>query len=44
MPLVDAIILTLICIGFVGFAALLAWGQYQTRDINRDKPLSRQSH
>jgi hypothetical protein len=35
MPLVDAIILALICTGFVGFAALLAWGQYQTRELDR---------
>jgi hypothetical protein len=33
MPLIDAITLTVICIGFVGFAALLAWGDYQTRGV-----------
>lgn len=33
MPLIDAIILTAFCIGFVGFAALLAWGDYQTREL-----------
>ena len=26
MPLIDAIILTAICVGFVGFAVVLAWG------------------
>ena len=32
MPLMDALILTAICIAFVGFALLLAWGDYKTRN------------
>lgn len=35
MTLVDAIILTAICIGFVGFAVVLAWGDYQTPNFKR---------
>jgi multisubunit Na+/H+ antiporter MnhC subunit len=35
MTLVDAIILTAICIGFVGFAVVLAWGDYQTANFKR---------
>jgi hypothetical protein len=35
MPLIDAIILTVICIGFLAFAALLAWGDYQTTGLKR---------
>jgi hypothetical protein len=33
MPLIDAIILTVICTGFLAFAALLVWGEYQTREL-----------
>jgi multisubunit Na+/H+ antiporter MnhC subunit len=32
MPLMDDLILTAICIAFVGFALLLAWGDYKTRN------------
>ena len=32
MPLIDAIILTAIC---VGFAVVLAWGDYQTTNLRR---------
>ena len=35
MTLIDAIILTAICIGFVGFAVVLAWGDYQTANLKR---------
>jgi hypothetical protein len=35
MPLMDTIILTAICIGFVGFAHVLVWGDYQTRNFKR---------
>ena len=35
MPLIDTIILTTICIGFVGFALVLVWGDYQTRNLKR---------
>jgi multisubunit Na+/H+ antiporter MnhC subunit len=35
MPLIDAIILTAICIGFVGFAVVLVWGDYQTMNYKR---------
>ena len=35
MTLVDVIILTAICIGFVGFAVVLAWGDYQTANFKR---------
>jgi multisubunit Na+/H+ antiporter MnhC subunit len=32
MPLMDDLILTAICIAFVSFALLLAWGDYKTRN------------
>jgi multisubunit Na+/H+ antiporter MnhC subunit len=35
MPLFDVIILTAICAGFVGFAVVLAWGDYQTATLKR---------
>ena len=35
MPLADAVVLAVICIGFLGFAAVLAWGDYQTRGFSR---------
>jgi len=33
MPVTDAIILSVIVTAFVAFALLLAWGDYQTRNI-----------
>jgi len=33
MPITDIIILALIIFCFVAFAAVLAWGDHQTRDI-----------
>lgn len=33
MPITDIIILALIIFSFVAFAAVLAWGDHQTRDI-----------
>ena len=36
MTLTDAIILFGIVTAFALFAALLAWGEYQTRDLNRN--------
>jgi hypothetical protein len=42
MPLTSIIILAAIVVAFVLFAAVLAWGDYQTRDLGRaDKPASR---
>jgi len=35
MPLTDAVILTAICVAFVGFGVLLAWGDSQTRNLVR---------
>jgi hypothetical protein len=35
MTLIDAIILTAICIVFVGFAVVLVWGDYQTANLKR---------
>jgi multisubunit Na+/H+ antiporter MnhC subunit len=35
MPLTDAVILAAICIAFLGFAVVLAWGDYQTRGVRR---------
>jgi hypothetical protein len=39
MPLIDTLILTAICIGFVGFALVLAWGDYQTANF-KHRPTS----
>lgn len=33
MPITDVLILSLIIFAFVAFAAVLAWGDHQTRDI-----------
>jgi len=33
MPIADIVILALIIFSFVAFAVILAWGEYQTRDI-----------
>jgi multisubunit Na+/H+ antiporter MnhC subunit len=33
MPFMGALVLTAICIAFVGFALLLAWGDYKTRNL-----------
>ena len=33
MPMTDMLILSLIIFAFVAFAAVLAWGDHQTRDI-----------
>jgi len=39
MPLTDALILSAICVAFVGFGVLLAWGDSQTRNLKRaDRP------
>ena len=35
MPITDAVVLAVISIGFLGFAAVLAWGDYQTRGLSR---------
>jgi hypothetical protein len=36
MPIANMLILTGIVLAFVFFAAILAWGDYQTRLVNRD--------
>ena len=33
MPVTDVVILTAITMAFVGYALILAWGDYQTRNI-----------
>jgi hypothetical protein len=38
MTLTDTVILSGIVAAFALFAALLAWGEYQTRDLNRNLP------
>ena len=38
MSLTAAIFLAAVCIAFVGFGLVLAWGDYQTRDIKRKVP------
>ena len=35
MPIADVIIIAIILFAFVVFAVVLAWGDYQTRDIAR---------
>jgi hypothetical protein len=35
MPITDIIIVSVITIAFLAFAVVLAWGDYQTRDIAR---------
>lgn len=41
MTFTDVLILSGIVTAFVLFAALLAWGEYQTRDLNRNLPQAR---
>lgn len=36
MPLTDALILIAICVAFVGFGVLVAWGEHQTRHLGRN--------
>jgi len=38
MPVTDVIILTAITTAFVGYGLILAWGDYQTRNI---RPITR---
>jgi hypothetical protein len=33
MPLADQLILLVICVAFVGFGVILAWGDFQTRNL-----------
>jgi hypothetical protein len=33
MPIVDAVIVAAITVAFVLFAGVLAWAEYQTRDL-----------
>ena len=33
MPMVDALIISVICVAFVGFGLVLAWAEYQTRHL-----------
>lgn len=35
MPIIDIIILSVIVFAFLAFAAVLAWGDYQTKEIAR---------
>ena len=35
MPFTDALIVTAIVLAFVVFGAVLAWGEYQTRNLPR---------
>ncbi len=35
MPILSAIILTAIVCAFIAFAVVLAWGEYQTRNIGQ---------
>ena len=38
MSTVQIVILLIICVAFVVFAVALAWGDYQTRNINHNRP------
>jgi hypothetical protein len=33
MPIADALVLAVICVAFIGFGLILAWGDYQTRHL-----------
>ena len=33
MPAVDALIISVICVAFIGFGLVLAWADHQTRDL-----------
>ncbi|MGB6543164.1 MAG: hypothetical protein WBF03_20080 [Xanthobacteraceae bacterium] len=35
MPAIDAIIISAICVAFIGFALVLAWADYQSRQISQ---------
>ena len=35
MPAIDAIIISAICIAFIGFGLVLAWADYQSRHISQ---------
>ncbi len=50
MPALDAVVIATICVAFVGFGLVLAWAEYQTRQVNpnaeksdRAQPRSRQT-
>jgi hypothetical protein len=34
MPVADVLFLSMICVAFVGFGLILAWGDYQTRHLD----------
>jgi hypothetical protein len=38
MPLTAAIFLAAVCIAFIRFGLVLAWGDYQTSDLKRKVP------
>jgi len=33
MPALDALVISIICVAFVGFGLVLAWAEYQTRHL-----------
>jgi hypothetical protein len=35
MPAIDAIIISAICVAFIGFGLVLAWADYQSRHISQ---------
>jgi hypothetical protein len=35
MPAIDAIIISAICVAFIGFALVLVWADYQSRQISQ---------
>jgi len=37
MPVTDAVVLAAICLAFIGFGLILAWGEYQTRNLHSKK-------
>ena len=40
MPITDALFLSAVIFAFILFAILLAWGDYQTRNLRRTAPSS----
>lgn len=36
MPITDIVVLAFIIVAFLGFGAVLAWGDHQTRDITKE--------
>ena len=43
MSIIQIVSLSIVCAAFVVFAAALAWGDYQTRNISHNRPAKPQA-